>query len=78
MRRPITPTAGTSLHSALRREADGKNEPRYEAIPATGRCPSLNNLFATDHVDLGLESLFEFGPTRIQEGPALMIDETSA
>ncbi|MFE3902493.1 TetR/AcrR family transcriptional regulator C-terminal domain-containing protein [Streptomyces sp. NPDC059153] len=55
-----------------------RNEPRFNAISASGDYPFLNSLFEHDEFELDLDSLFEFGLQRTLDGIAMMIGETSA
>ncbi|SCF78912.1 TetR/AcrR family transcriptional regulator C-terminal domain-containing protein [Streptomyces sp. Ncost-T10-10d] len=55
-----------------------RNEPRFNAISASGDYPFLNSLFEHDEFELDLDSLFEFGLQWTLDGIAVMIGETSA
>ncbi|MBT2507742.1 TetR/AcrR family transcriptional regulator C-terminal domain-containing protein [Streptomyces sp. ISL-98] len=49
------------------------NEPRMEAIQATGAYPVLSTLFDQDEFDLELGTLFEFGLERMLDGVEALI-----
>ncbi|MFF1508837.1 TetR/AcrR family transcriptional regulator C-terminal domain-containing protein [Streptomyces sp. NPDC058326] len=54
-----------------------QNEPRLDAIQASGSYPELNSLTSGADFDLDLDALFEFGLRRTLDGVASMIGETS-
>ncbi|MEV6246921.1 TetR/AcrR family transcriptional regulator C-terminal domain-containing protein [Streptomyces sp. NPDC051742] len=54
-----------------------QNEPRHDAIQASGSYPELEAVTSGGDFGLDLESLFEFGLRRTLDGIAAMIDETS-
>ncbi|MFI0979785.1 TetR/AcrR family transcriptional regulator C-terminal domain-containing protein [Streptomyces sp. NPDC021093] len=49
------------------------NEPRAEAVQASGDYPILGALFRQDEFELDLESLFAFGVERLLDGVAVLI-----
>ncbi|MEU8892476.1 TetR/AcrR family transcriptional regulator C-terminal domain-containing protein [Streptomyces sp. NPDC048442] len=54
------------------------NEPRAEAVQASGEYPILGALFARDDFDLDLETLFAFGVERILDGVAVLISRKNS
>lgn len=54
-----------------------QNEPRFDAIQASGSYPELNVVTSGGDFGLDLDALFEFGLRRTLDGIAFMIDETS-
>ncbi|MFJ8662609.1 TetR/AcrR family transcriptional regulator C-terminal domain-containing protein [Streptomyces sp. NPDC093795] len=54
-----------------------QNEPRLDALQASGSYPELNSVTSGGDFGLDLDALFEFGLRRTLDGIASMIDETS-
>ncbi|MGA5192348.1 TetR/AcrR family transcriptional regulator C-terminal domain-containing protein [Streptomyces exfoliatus] len=54
-----------------------QNEPRHDAIQASGSYPELDAVTSDGDFGLDLDALFEFGLRRTLDGIASMIDETS-
>lgn len=53
------------------------NEPRLEAIQTAAAFPVLSTLFAEGDFDLELDTLFEFGLTRVLDGVAALVGEVA-